>query len=36
MMRQIAGSFEQYEKARLVRKLHEARDRKIAAGQLRP
>jgi DNA invertase Pin-like site-specific DNA recombinase len=30
MMRQIAGSFAQYEKARLVRKLREARDRKKA------
>ena len=30
MMRQIAGSFAQYEKARLVRKLREARDRKRA------
>ena len=30
MMRQIAGSFAQYEKARLVRKLREARERKKA------
>jgi len=30
MMRQIAGSFAQYEKTRLVRKLREARDRKKA------
>jgi DNA invertase Pin-like site-specific DNA recombinase len=31
MMRQIAGSFAQYEKARLVAKLRKARDRKRAA-----
>jgi DNA invertase Pin-like site-specific DNA recombinase len=31
MMRQIAGSFAQYEKARLVRKLRDARERKKAA-----
>ena len=30
MMRQIAGSFAQYEKARLVRKLRDARERKKA------
>jgi DNA invertase Pin-like site-specific DNA recombinase len=30
MMRQIAGSFAQYEKARLVKKLRDARDRKKA------
>jgi DNA invertase Pin-like site-specific DNA recombinase len=30
MMRQIAGSFAQYEKARLVKKLRDARDRKRA------
>jgi DNA invertase Pin-like site-specific DNA recombinase len=33
MMRQIAGSFAQYEKARLVAKLKAARDRKIANGE---
>jgi DNA invertase Pin-like site-specific DNA recombinase len=33
MMRQIAGSFAEYEKARLVAKLKAARDRKIAAGE---
>jgi DNA invertase Pin-like site-specific DNA recombinase len=32
MMRQIAGAFAQYEKARLVAKLKAARDRKAAAG----
>jgi DNA invertase Pin-like site-specific DNA recombinase len=32
MMRQIAGAFHQYEKARLVAKLKAARDRKRAAG----
>jgi DNA invertase Pin-like site-specific DNA recombinase len=32
MMRQIAGAFHQYEKARLVAKLKGARDRKRAAG----
>jgi DNA invertase Pin-like site-specific DNA recombinase len=32
MMRQIAGAFHQYEKARLVAKLKVARDRKRAAG----
>jgi DNA invertase Pin-like site-specific DNA recombinase len=32
MMRQIAGAFYQYEKARLVAKLKAARDRKRAAG----
>lgn len=32
MMRQIAGSFAQYEKARLVAKLRKARDRKRAAN----
>jgi DNA invertase Pin-like site-specific DNA recombinase len=31
MMRQIAGAFAQYEKARLVQKLRGARDRKSAA-----
>ena len=36
MMRQIAGSFAQYEKARLVAKLKAARDRKKAlTGQMR-
>jgi DNA invertase Pin-like site-specific DNA recombinase len=33
MMRQIAGSFAQYEKSRLVSKLRAARDRKRAAGK---
>lgn len=33
MMRQIAGSFAQYEKCRLVSKLRAARDRKRAAGK---
>lgn len=33
MMRQIAGSFAQYEKSRLVRKLREARDRKRPNGK---
>ena len=33
MMRQIAGSFAEYEKARLVAKLKAARDRKIASGE---
>src|SRR5262249_29926819 len=33
MMRQIAGAFHQYEKARLVAKLKAARDRKRAAGE---
>jgi len=33
MMRQIAGSFAEYEKARLVAKLKAARDRKIANGE---
>jgi DNA invertase Pin-like site-specific DNA recombinase len=32
MMRQIAGAFHQYEKARLVAKLKAARDRKRATG----
>jgi hypothetical protein len=32
MMRQIAGSFAQYEKARLVRKLREARERSGKLG----
>lgn len=32
MMRQIAGAFHEYEKARLVAKLKAARDRKRAAG----
>jgi DNA invertase Pin-like site-specific DNA recombinase len=32
MMRQIAGAFHQYEKARLVGKLKAARERKRAAG----
>lgn len=32
MMRQIAGAFHQYEKARLVAKLKAARDRKRAGG----
>jgi DNA invertase Pin-like site-specific DNA recombinase len=32
MMRQIAGSFHEYEKARLVSKLRAARERKRAAG----
>ncbi|WP_244553136.1 recombinase family protein [Bradyrhizobium erythrophlei] len=32
MMRQIAGAFHQYEKARLVAKLKGARDRKRASG----
>jgi DNA invertase Pin-like site-specific DNA recombinase len=32
MMRQIAGAFHQYEKARLVAKLKAARDRKKATG----
>ena len=32
MMRQIAGSFHEYEKARLVAKLKAARDRKRAIG----
>jgi DNA invertase Pin-like site-specific DNA recombinase len=32
MMRQIAGSFAQYEKARLVGKLRKARERKRAAN----
>jgi DNA invertase Pin-like site-specific DNA recombinase len=32
MMRQIAGAFHQYEKARLVSKLKAARDRKRATG----
>jgi DNA invertase Pin-like site-specific DNA recombinase len=32
MMRQIAGAFQQYEKARLVAKLKGARDRKRASG----
>jgi hypothetical protein len=32
MMRQIAGAFHQYEKARLVAKLKVARDRRRAAG----
>ena len=32
MMRQIAGAFHQYEKARLVAKLRGARDRKRATG----
>jgi DNA invertase Pin-like site-specific DNA recombinase len=32
MMRQIAGSFHEYEKARLVNKLKAARDRKRATG----
>ena len=32
MMRQIAGSFEEYEKARLVSKLKAARERKRAAS----
>ena len=32
MMRQIAGAFHQYEKARLVAKLKVARDRKRASG----
>jgi DNA invertase Pin-like site-specific DNA recombinase len=32
MMRQIAGAFHQYEKARLVAKLRAARERKRAAG----
>jgi DNA invertase Pin-like site-specific DNA recombinase len=32
MMRQIAGAFHQYEKARLVAKLKAARDRKRAEG----
>lgn len=32
MMRQIAGAFHQYEKARLVAKLKAARDRKRASG----
>jgi DNA invertase Pin-like site-specific DNA recombinase len=42
MMRQIAGSFAQYEKARLVRKLREARERSGKLGgrksyaQIRP
>ena len=31
MMRQIAGAFHEYEKARLVAKLKAARDRKRAA-----
>jgi hypothetical protein len=35
MMRHIAGSFAQYEKARLVRKLREARDRKKAENPRR-
>jgi DNA invertase Pin-like site-specific DNA recombinase len=33
MMRQVAGAFSEYEKARLVSKLKAARDRKIAAGE---
>jgi DNA invertase Pin-like site-specific DNA recombinase len=33
MMRQIAGSFAEYEKARLVAKLKAARDRKRATGE---
>ena len=34
MMRQIAGAFHEYEKARLVAKLKAARDRKrVAAGK---
>jgi DNA invertase Pin-like site-specific DNA recombinase len=32
MMRQIAGAFHQYEKARLVARLRAARERKRAAG----
>jgi hypothetical protein len=32
MMRQIAGAFHEYEKARLVAKLRAARDRKRAAA----
>jgi DNA invertase Pin-like site-specific DNA recombinase len=32
MMRQIAGAFHQYERARLVAKLKAARDRKRAGG----
>ena len=32
MMRQIAGAFHRYEKARLVAKLKAARDRKRATG----
>lgn len=32
MMRQIAGAFHQYEKARLVAKLRSAREKKRAAG----
>ena len=31
-MRQVAGAFAEYEKARLVAKLRAARDRKRAAG----
>ena len=33
MMRQIAGAFHEYEKARLVAKLKAARDRKRAGGR---
>ena len=33
MMRQIAGSFAQYEKSRLVSKLRAARDRKRTTGK---
>jgi DNA invertase Pin-like site-specific DNA recombinase len=36
MMRQIAGSFAQYEKARLVRKLREARERSGKLGGRKP
>ena len=38
MMRQIAGSFAEYEKRRLVRKLHEARERsgKLGGRNLMP
>jgi DNA invertase Pin-like site-specific DNA recombinase len=36
MMRQIAGSFAQYEKARLVRKLREARERSGRRGGRKP